>query len=203
MDVIGLTGGIGTGKSTASAYLRKRGFAVINADQIARQIVEPGTPLLAELERTFGKHILTEEGSLDRKALATIVFADAEKRRQLDAMMHGRIIQVIQEQIQQYQAMGTHKGIVLDVPLLFETGLDKKCERTWLLTANRDIRIARVCARDSMSVPEVAARIRSQLDDEEKKRRADRVIDNSGTVQELERQMERLIQQECEAESTR
>ncbi len=196
MDVIGLTGGIGTGKSTAAAYLQKQGFAIIDADEIARQVVEPGTPLLAELERAFGRDIITAEGCLDRKALAAIVFRDAEKRKQLDAMMHGRIVQVIREQVAQHQAAGTHRGIVLDVPLLFEVGLDKQCKTTWLLTADRKTRIARVCARDGMTAEEVAARMRNQLDDGEKKKRAHQIIDNSGTVQDLERKLQDLIQRE-------
>lgn len=132
---------------------------------------------------------------MDRKALAGIVFADVEKRKRLDSLMHGRIIQVIQEQIEEYQAAGTHKGIIVDAPLLFETGLDQRCETTWLITAEREIRIARVCARDGMTAEEVAARIRNQMDDAEKKKRADRLIDNSGTVQELEQQILDFIEQ--------
>lgn len=195
MDVIGLTGGIGTGKSTVSAYLRENGFAIIDADQIARQVVEPGTPLLAELSREFGTDVLTEGGSLDRKALAAIVFADAEKRKKLDSLTHDKIIQKIQEQIETYKAAATHRGIVIDAPLLFETGLDEKCQKTWLVTAKRDIRIARVCARDDMTAEEVVARIQNQMGDEEKKKRADQVIENSGTIRELKQQIQDLIEQ--------
>lgn len=195
MDVIGLTGGIGTGKSTVSAYLRENGFAIIDADQIARQVVEPGTPLLAELSREFGTDVLTEGGSLDRKALAAIVFADAEKRKKLDSLTHDKILQKIQEQIETYKATAAHRGIVIDAPLLFETGLDEKCQKTWLVTAKQDIRIARVCARDDMTAEEVVARIQNQMGDEEKKKRADQVIENSGTIRELKQQIQDLIEQ--------
>lgn len=196
MDVIGLTGGIGTGKSTVSAYLRKKGFAIIDADQIARQVTEPGTPLLEELSREFGANILTAAGGLDRKALAAIVFADAKQRKKLDSLTHSRIIQEIQARIEAYKAAGAHRGIIVDAPLLFETGLDEKCQKTWLVTAKQDIRIARVCARDGMTSEEVAARIRNQMDDEEKKKRADRIIDNSGTIDDLKQQIQQLIKQE-------
>lgn len=196
MDVIGLTGGIGTGKSTVSAYLQKKGFVIIDADQIARQVTEPGTPLLAELGKEFGTDILTETGDLDRKALAAIVFADVKQRKKLDRLTHGRIIQEIQARIEAYKAAGVHRGIIVDAPLLFETGLNEKCQQTWLVTAKQDIRVARVRARDGMTVEEVAARIRNQMGDEEKKKRADRIIDNSGTIEELEQQIQELIEQE-------
>ncbi|MCI9596308.1 MAG: dephospho-CoA kinase [Firmicutes bacterium] len=195
MDVIGLTGGIGAGKSTVSAYLQTKGFVIIDADQIARQVTAPGSPLLAELGREFGTDILTEEGGLDRKTLAAIVFADVEKRKKLDSLTHGRIIQRIQEQMETYEATGIHRGIIIDAPLLFETGLNEKCQKTWLVTAKQDIRITRVCARDGMTAAEVAARIRNQMDDEEKKKRADRIIDNSGTIEELKQQIQELIEQ--------
>ncbi len=195
MDVIGLTGGIGTGKSTVSAYLREQGFAIIDADQIARQVTEPGTPLLAELAREFGADVLTEGGVLDRKALASIVFTDVEKRKKLDSLTHGRIIQKIQEQIETCKATKGYQGIIIDAPLLFETGLDEKCQETWLVTAKQDVRIARVCARDGMTAQEVAARIRNQMGEEEKKKRADWIIDNSGTIQGLKQQIQALLAQ--------
>lgn len=198
VKVIGLTGGIGTGKSTASAYLKQKGFAVIDADQIARQVVEPGMPLLMTLAKTFGSQILREDGSLDRKALASIVFSDPDKRRTLDGIMHGAIIQVIDEQIAACRKERC-RGILIDAPLLFETNLDEKCSSTWLITARQDIRIARVCARDNMTREEVEARIRSQMDEGEKRRRANIVIDNSGTREELEMRLDEVLKQEgCE-----
>lgn len=197
--VIGLTGGIGTGKSTASAYLRKKGFFVIDADQIARQIVEPGQPLLKTLIQTFGAQILKKDGSLDRKALASIVFQDVEKRALLDRIMHGEILTMIDRQIEQYRKEPCG-GILIDAPLLFETGLDKKCDRTWLIMADREIRIARVCARDNMTQEEVGDRIRNQMDDAEKQKRADIIIDNSGSRRELEQKLDEVLKQEgCES----
>lgn len=192
MEVIGLTGGIGTGKSTASEYLAEKGFAIVDADKIAREVVEPGEPLLTKLEMAFGSKILTDAGSLDRKALAAIVFEDAQKRKELDRLMHGQIIRIIDERVKHFQRE-PHKGIIIDAPLLFEAGLDKKCGRTWLLVADEPVRIQRVCARDNAKPEEVTARIKSQMSDTDKKKRATLVIDNSGSRQELFSKLDRAI----------
>ena len=196
--IIGLTGGIGTGKSTASAYLKKKGFAVIDADAIARRIVEPGKPLVKILAESFGMHILRQDGSLERKALASIVFQDRKQKKRLDSLMHGAIIEIIDQQINEYQN-GSHAGILIDAPLLFETKLDQKCDRTWLITAETETRIARVCARDQMSREEVQERIKSQMEDAKKRKLADVIIDNSGSHQELVKKLDQVLKQEgCE-----
>ncbi|MCC2865337.1 dephospho-CoA kinase [Ihubacter massiliensis] len=195
MKIIGLTGGIGAGKSTASKYLAKNGYAVIDADQIAREVVEPGKPLLAELRQAFGAEIIKTDGSLDRKALAAIVFEDEAGRRKLNRIMHSNIIQVIDKRIEASCRQETCKGIIIDAPLLFETGLEEKCDQTWLLVADWETRIRRVCARDGAAPQEVEARIKSQMDDEEKRKRADLVIDNSGSRQELEQKLKTVIAQ--------
>lgn len=194
--IIGLTGGIGTGKSTACAYLKKKGFKAVDADLIARQIVEPGEPLLELLKEAFGSEIIKKEDkSLDRKALAALVFSDKEKRKTLDHLMHSRIIQVMEQQIGDYEKQDI-PGILIDAPLLFETGLDKRCGRTWLITAELALRVARVCARDSITPEEVRARISSQMDDNQKQALADRIIDNSGTTQDLYKKLDELLIQE-------
>lgn len=195
ITIIGLTGGIGAGKSTASAYLKKKGFAVIDADAIARRIVEPGKPLVKTLAEAFGAHILKEDESLDRRALAAVVFQDREKKKRLDSIMHGAIIAIIDQQIAEYQK-GSYPGILIDAPLLFETNLDQKCDRTWLITAKLETRIARVCMRDHMSQKEVEERIKSQMDDAEKKKRADVILDNSGSRQELEKKLDQILKEE-------
>ncbi|MCQ4635928.1 dephospho-CoA kinase [Anaerovorax odorimutans] len=195
MEIIGLTGGIGTGKSTASAFLAERGFAIIDADKIARAVVEPGEPLLKKLEVVFGEGIIKKDGSLDRKGLAAIVFTDKTKRQELDRIMHGTIIRVIDDRLRKLSAESACRAIVIDAPLLFETGLEKKCSQVWVLTADQEIRIQRVCRRDGTTPEEVRARISSQLDDDEKKRRADMVIDNSGSRQALENKLQHMIDQ--------
>lgn len=195
MRVIGLTGGIGTGKSTASEYLRKQGFSIIDADRISREIVEPGTLLLKELEKSFGSGIIKDDGTLDRKALAAIVFSDKEKKSRLDGLMHGHILDEIERKISESQS-GEGRGIIVDAPLLFETGLEKKCDQVWLITADEKLRILRVCERDGMDPEEVRARIQNQMADEEKKERAHRIVDNSGSKEALLAQLAELIEAE-------
>lgn len=195
MRVIGLTGGIGTGKSTASEYLRKQGFSIIDADRISREIVEPGTLLLKELEKNFGSGIIKDDGTLDRKALAAIVFSDKEKKSRLDGLMHGHILDEIERKISESQSE-EGRGIIVDAPLLFETGLEKKCDQVWLITADEKLRILRVCERDGMDPEEVRARIQNQMADEEKKERAHRIVDNSGSKEALLAQLAELIEAE-------
>lgn len=195
MRVVGLTGGIGTGKSTASEYLRKQGFSIIDADRISREIVEPGTLLLKELEKNFGSGIIKDDGTLDRKALAAIVFSDKEKKSRLDGLMHGHILDEIERKISKSQS-GEGRGIIVDAPLLFETGLEKKCDQVWLITADEKLRILRVCERDGMDPEEVRARIQNQMADEEKKERAHRIVDNSGSKEALLAQLAELIEAE-------
>ena len=195
MRVIGLTGGIGTGKSTASEYLRKQGFSIIDADRISREIVEPGTLLLKELEKNFGSGIIKDDGTLDRKALAAIVFSDKEKKSRLDGLMYGHILDEIERKISESQS-GEGRGIIVDAPLLFETGLEKKCDQVWLITADEKLRILRVCERDGMDPEEVRARIQNQMADEEKKERAHRIVDNSGSKEALLAQLAELIEAE-------
>lgn len=195
MRVIGLTGGIGTGKSTASEYLRKQGFSIIDADRISREIVEPGTLLLKELEKNFGSGIIKDDGTLDRKALAAIVFSDKEKKSRLDDLMHGHILDEIERKISESQS-GEGRGIIVDAPLLFETGLEKKCDQVWLITADEKLRILRVCERDGMDPEEVRARIQNQMADEEKKERSHRIVDNSGSKEALLAQLAELIEAE-------
>lgn len=195
MKVIGLTGGIGTGKSTASEYLRTQGLSIIDADGISRELTAPGAPLLTELEQNFGSQILKKDRTLDRKALAAVVFSDEEKRKLLEKLMHGKILEEIDARIQRCRG-GKGRGVIVDAPLLFETGLDKKCDQVWLITADTELRIARVCARDGMTPEEVSARMQSQMDDMEKQRKADRIVDNSRDKAALCRQLEALLQEE-------
>ena len=194
MEIIGLTGGIGTGKSTVSRYLSEQNFAIVDADLISRQVVEPGMPLLDELEAAFGSDIINEDGSLNRKGLAAIVFNDVEKRKLMDSIMHKEILAEMRCVMEDFQQQGTHQGIIIDAPLLFEIGLEKWCGQVWLVTADMDLRIERVCARDDAKPEEVEARIRNQMSDDEKKKLSDEILDNSGTLEELHKQISELLQ---------
>lgn len=198
VKVVGLTGGIGTGKSTAAEYLKSKGFAHIDADQIGRDITADGSPMLPVLNSIFGPEgefgvegidILRENGSLDRKALASIVFTDMDKKLKLDEVMFKAIIAETERLVEVY----SHEdpvGILIDAPLLFEAGLDKKCDLILLIVADMDVRIHRVCARDGATEQEVRNRINSQMSDEEKIARSDVIVDNSGSLEQLQEQLE-------------
>ena len=193
MEIIGLTGGIGTGKSTVSNFLREKKFAIVDADKISREVVEPGRPLLKELEEAFGSGIIREDGSLDRKGLAAIVFNDVEQRKLMDSIMHKEILAEMRRSMENYQEQGIHQGIIIDAPLLFEIGLEKWCSQVWLVTADMDVRIQRVCARDNAVPAEVEARIRNQMSDDEKRKLSDEILDNSGTLENLHKQITDLL----------
>lgn len=192
MKVIGLTGGIGTGKSTASSYLAKLGFSVIDADKISREAVAAGSPLLEKLKETFGEEIMLPDGGLDRKALGAMVFSDNAKRKQLDGLMHGEILRIIRSRTEEERKSGKCEAVFIDAPLL-ETGLDRDCGQVWLITAADEIRIARVMARDGLTEKEVQARIDGQMSESEKRRRADILIENSGSPGELYRQLDEQL----------
>lgn len=197
IQVIGLTGGIGTGKSTAAGYLKKKGLIHVDADEISRGMTVDGSRMVYVLGDIFGPdgemgapgvNVLKAEGCLDRKALASVVFADTVKKQRLDELMFGAITEEIDRQISDIKRTGWTEGIsgiLLDAPLLFEAGLDNRCDMVLLLTADTDIRIARVCVRDGATPEEVGARIRNQMSDDEKIQKADYVIDNSDTAEKL------------------
>lgn len=199
--VVGLTGGIGTGKSTAAEYLKKKGFAHIDADQIGRDITADGSPMLPVLNSIFGPEgefgvegfeILREDGSLDRKALASIVFTDMDRKLKLDEVMFKAIIAETERLVTVY-SKDEPVGILIDAPLLFEAGIDKKCDLIILIVADMDVRIHRVCARDGATEQEVRNRINSQMSDEEKAARSHIIIDNSGSLEKLEEQLDEFF----------
>lgn len=201
VKVVGLTGGIGTGKSTAAEYLKDKGFAHIDADQIGRDITADGSPMLPVLDSIFGPggeygvegfEILREDGSLDRKALASIVFTNMDRKLKLDEVMFKAIIAETERLIDVYTAEDP-VGILIDAPLLFEAGLDKNCDLVLLIVADMDVRIHRVCARDGATEQEVRNRINSQMSDEEKRLRSHVIVDNSGSIEELEKQLDNFF----------
>ena len=193
MKTIGLTGGIGTGKSTVSRYLTTKGYKIIDADRIAREVVEPGQPALKALVEEFGPEILLEDGRLNRRELARLAFASPEGKAALDRITHGAIFARIEELQLQYAAeleKTSDAVIFLDVPLLFETGFDRKADLVWVVDVPDEIRVQRVVLRDGLTEEEVWARIKNQMSREEKIARADVVLDNSGTPEELYAQVD-------------
>lgn len=197
MKVIGLTGGIGSGKSLASEYLKGKGCGIIDADIISRDIVKKGEPVLKELVDFFGKSILNEDETLNRKKLADLVFHDVKKREVLDEIMHKNIHKVVRAKVWDYGQSGKYPVTFIDAPLLFETGLHEDCEAVWLIVADQETRIQRVCKRDGLTEDEVRARINNQMDDKEKKKMTDIVIDNTGTEEQLFARLDELLEQNC------
>ena len=185
---IGLTGGIGSGKSTVSRLLAERGAVIIDADVIAREVVEPGTPGLAAVVEAFGAEVLAPDGSLDRPALAAVVFADPESRRRLDGIVHplvrARAIEVA-------AAAPTDAVLVNDVPLLVETGQASSYDLVLVVEADPETRIARLVQR-GLTAEDARARIAVQATDDERRAVADVVLDNSGTPEELATQVDRF-----------
>ena len=185
---IGLTGGIGSGKSTVSALLAARGAVIVDADRIAREVVEPGTPGLEAVVAAFGPGVLTPEGALDRPALAAVVFADPDARRRLDGIVHPLVRARAAELV---AAAPPDAVVVQDVPLLVETGQASSYDLVLVVEADLDTRVRRLVGR-GVSEEDARARIAAQATDEQRRAVADVVLDNSGTVEELEAQVERF-----------
>lgn len=185
MLVIGLTGGSGSGKSTAAGFIREKGIKVIDADVIALRITEKGSPALFELVSAFGEEILLSDGSLDRRAMANRIFADKDARIILESIVTKGVVKRIGELIEEERRAGT-PALVIDAPTLFETGADSLCDVIWLVTAPENSRLERLSERDGISAESIRARMAGQLSDEEKAARSDVVIENNGTVRELQ-----------------
>lgn len=176
--IIGLTGGIATGKSTVSNYLKTKGIKIIDADLVARQVVEPGTKGLAIVKAAFGANVIKPDGTLDRSALGKIVFASQADRQKLNQILHPLIHKTIQSQLAQYKAQ-QWPIVVLDVPLLFETGWDQWCDLTWVVACSPERQLARLMARDQLDQAAAQARIDAQYPLTEKMAQADLVLMNN------------------------
>jgi dephospho-CoA kinase len=199
--LVGLTGSIATGKSTVSRMFAHLGARVIDADLLAREVVMPGQPAYLKIVEEFGRHVVQEDGSLDRKALGAIVFADPARRKRLEEITHPaigarqqRILSVLDEE--------AFEGVVIwDAALLFEGGSAAGMDRVVVVFADPDIERRRLMERDGLTEADARARIASQMPIAEKARLAHHVIDNSGTRQETERQV-RAVYAELLAELT-
>ena len=189
MFVIGLTGGIGTGKSTVSGLLKELGAEVIEADKVAHEAYEPGTPGWQEVVEAFGEGILDADGRIDRKALGGIVFGDEEARKRLNAITHPIVRRLLEERIIGLERIGTRVAVV-EVPLLIEaikqqSQWTKMLDEIWVVTAPAEQVIARVQARSGLDETAIRARIESQATEQERIEYADAIIDNSGSLERL------------------
>ena len=187
--IVGLTGGIGSGKSTVARMLASRGAAVIDADRLARAVVAPGTPTLAKIVERFGATFLTAEGELDRRRLGQRVFGDPEALAALNGIVHPAVAEAMQAEATAARDSGA-SVIVYDVPLLFENGLERMYRPVIVVTVDPEVQRDRILARDGLSPEEIEARISAQMPLSEKVARADIVIDNNGDLAATERQVD-------------
>jgi dephospho-CoA kinase len=190
--VVGLTGGIGSGKSTVAAILRELGAVVIDADVLAREAVAPGSPGLAAVVARFGPEVLTPDGALDRRALGRHVFKDDAARADLNAIVHPRVGALFAARVAAARAAGAPL-VVYDVPLLFESGLQAGFEAVIVAYVDPETQRARVAARDHLPPDEIEDRIRAQRPLAEKAAAAQHVIDNTGTLEATRAQVQALF----------
>lgn len=189
--ILGVTGGIATGKSTVVDIFRSHGFPIIDGDLIAREVVVPNSPGLAAIVGAFGKEILTEEGTLDRKKLGRIVFQEEEKLNLLNQVLNPFIRSEILRQLQEAEA----PLVIADIPLLFEGRYDQYVDQVAVVYLPESLQVQRLMERDNFSQESAMQRIRSQMPIDEKRNRADIVFDNQGTRQQTKKIVEDWLRQ--------
>jgi dephospho-CoA kinase len=192
---MGLTGSIATGKSTVSEMFRRKGAEIIDADQIAREVVEPGTEGLARIVREFGPGMLDEEGKLNRERLGARIFQNPAEREKLNRLLHPLIVDSMRAKTEKIKKEKDPDLLIWDVPLLIEGNLTQWVEAVILVYTPKEIQLERLMKRNALSKEEAEKRILAQMDIEEKKKYADYVIDNRGTLSETERQVDQLWKQ--------
>lgn len=194
MKVIGLTGGIGTGKSTVSAYLAQKNIPIIDADKIARNITSPGSAVLADIRALLGDEVFFDDGTMNRAKVADRIFSDREILMQYEALTTAEAVRLCIQELEGYRRQGNVTIAVLDAPLLFECGMEEYTDENWVVDADLEVRIARVMARDGISRQQIMDRIQRQMSAEEKLQKADCVLDNSGSLESLHHQIDRLLE---------
>ncbi len=184
MLLVGVTGGIASGKSVVAARFAEHGAVVVDADAIAREVVEPGTPALARIAEEFGSALIGDDGSLDRQALGAIVFADPAKLAILNGITHPAVLELSQRRFAEAAAADPDAVVVYDVPLLSEARSKAEFDVVVVVSAPEEIRIERMVSRRGMSREEAERRIRSQVSDEDRRALADYIIESGGTLDE-------------------
>ncbi len=191
MKIVGLTGGIGSGKSSVAGMLVEKGARLIDADLLAREVVGPGRPAWQDIISEFGEDVKAPDGSIDREKLGSIVFYDDKKRKRLNELTHPRIGEEILRLLNKYREEGA-PVVVIDAALLLESPATHWIKPVIVVTAPDETKSERVARRDSLSAEDVMARIKSQWSDSERTALADYVIDNSGGLADLESQVDRV-----------
>ncbi|NIZ05668.1 dephospho-CoA kinase [Pseudoalteromonas sp. HF66] len=179
--VLGLTGGIGSGKSAVSAMFEELGIQVVDADIVAREVVEPGSVGFTKITAHFGDEILTDNGTLDRAKLRTIIFADESEKQWLNSLLHPLIRESMITQLKQ----ATSQYVILVAPLLFENGLEKYCDHTLLIDVPVEVQITRTTARDDVSTELAKQIIASQMSRADKQKKATDILDNNRPLEEV------------------
>jgi dephospho-CoA kinase len=193
MILVGVTGGVATGKTTVATMFRRYGAVVIDADELAREVVKPGKPAWRQIVRTFGRQILNPDRTINRHALGAIVFHDKKKLRRLEGIIHPRVARE-QERLTRQASRSNPKAVVVyDVPLLFEAGIDKRVDKIAVVTADRDTQIARLKKRNGLTRTDALRRIKSQMPLSHKRRRADYVLDGTADRKRLAGEVSKIL----------
>ncbi len=192
MKIIGLTGGIGSGKSMITQYLIDQGIAVIDADQLSRDIVKPSTPGLKKIAESFGQEYLLDDGELDRAKMGELVFKDKEKLSLLNSLLHPILRAEIKREIECFRSKG-HTLVILDAAILIESKMQDLVDEIWLVYADQETQIERIMKRDGFTRAQVIARIGSQMPIEEKKKHADIIIDNNQSPEKTIEQVKKIV----------
>ncbi|HEI1234056.1 dephospho-CoA kinase [Staphylococcus aureus] len=192
--VIGITGGIASGKSTVSELLSVFGFKVVDADKAAREAVKKGSKGLAQVREVFGDEAIDENGEMNRRYMGDLVFNHPEKRLELNAIIHPIVRDIMEEEKQEYLKQGYN--VIMDIPLLFENELENTVDEVWVVYTSESIQMDRLMQRNNLSLEDAKARVYSQISIDKKSRMADHVIDNLGDKLELKQNLERLLEEE-------
>lgn len=192
--VIGLTGGIASGKSTVSELLSVFGFKVVDADKAAREAVKKGSKGLAQVREVFGDEAIDENGEMNRRYMGDLVFNHPERRLELNAIIHPIVRDIMEEEKQEYLKQGYN--VIMDIPLLFENELENTVDEVWVVYTSESIQTDRLMQRNNLSLEDAKARVYSQISIDKKSRMADHVIDNLGDKLELKQNLERLLEEE-------
>jgi len=194
VKLVGLTGGIASGKSTVAKILQSLGAAIVNADDLAREVVEPGHEAWKEIVASFGADILQSDQTLDRQKLRTLIFNQPEARKRLESIIHPRVRALAEERIRQYAAAG-YPVVIYEVPLLFEGNLQEWLRPVILVACDVETQTARLQNRDHLTAADAEKHIAAQMSLKDKRRLADYVIENNGSLEDLERQTRQILEE--------
>ena len=194
MKLVGLTGGIASGKSTVAKILQSLGAAIVNADDLAREVVEPGREAWQEIVASFGAGVLQSDQNLDRQKLRTLIFNQPEARKRLESIIHPRVRALAEERIRQYAAAG-YPVVIYEVPLLFEGNLQEWLRPVILVACDVETQTVRLQKRDHLTAADAEKHIAAQMSLNDKRRLADYVIENNGSLEDLDRQTRQILEQ--------